>query len=84
MPRSESWYSIYIDNQCYRADIVDGKLHFWSYTLEKFRDQLGLLTSRLDEHFIYRLAKKYMLVEEHIQKIPVQFYFEWLKEMGCD
>ena len=55
-----------------------------TYTLEKFRDQLGLLTSRLDEHFIYRLAKKYMLVEEHIHKIPVQFYFEWLKEMGCD
>lgn len=53
-----------------------------TYTLEKFREQLGLLLGRLDKQFIYRLAKKYQLVEEHKDKVPVKFYFEWLKEIG--
>ena len=53
-----------------------------TYTLEKFRDQLGLITHRLSDQLIYNLALKYGLVEETNK--PVQFYFEWLKEMGCD
>lgn len=39
-----------------------------------FRKQLGKLTSRLKDIFIYRLAKKYGLITE-VEK-PVKFYFE--------
>lgn len=45
-----------------------------TYDLEKFRGQLRMLTERLEKSFIYRLAKKYGIVEEHDRDI--QFYFE--------
>ena len=45
-----------------------------TYSIEEFREQLQMLTERLDKIFIYRLAKKYGIVEEH--KRPIQFYFE--------
>ena len=43
--------------------------------IEKFREQLGQLTSRLERSvFIYRLAKKYGLIKE--TQVPIKFYFE--------
>lgn len=42
--------------------------------IEDFRKQLGKLTLRLKNIFIYRLAKKYGLITE-VEK-PVKFYFE--------
>lgn len=46
-----------------------------TYTIAKFREQLGLITSRLDrDNFTYRLAKKYNLIKETNQ--PVEFYYE--------
>lgn len=42
--------------------------------IEDFKKQLGKLTSRLEKTFIYRLAKKYGLIQE-VEK-PVKFYFE--------
>lgn len=43
-------------------------------TLERFRDQLTKLTSRLEKEFIYKLAKSYGLIIETNK--PIQFYFE--------
>lgn len=45
-----------------------------TYSLEEFRERLQTLTERLEKTFIYRLAKKYGIVEEH--KKPIRFYFE--------
>ena len=41
---------------------------------EDFRGQLVKLTSRLEKTLIYRLAKKYGLIQE-VEK-PEKFYFE--------
>lgn len=49
-----------------------------TYTLEKFREQLGKLHERLEKQFIYRLARKYGLIEEQPQKI--KFYFEIMED----
>lgn len=49
-----------------------------TYPLDVFREQLGKLPERLEKQFIYRLAKKYGLVEEQPQKI--KFYFEIMEE----
>lgn len=43
-------------------------------TLEKFREQLGLLKVRLEKDFTYRLALKYGLIREC--NTPVGFFFE--------
>lgn len=45
-----------------------------TYTLEKFREQLGKLRGRLEKVYIYRLSKKYDLIEEKDKEI--KFYFE--------
>lgn len=42
--------------------------------LDKFREQLQTMTDRLEKEFIYKLAKKYGIVEEHRE--PIKFYFE--------
>lgn len=49
-----------------------------TYTVEKFREQLGKLTERLEKHFIYRLARNYGLIVEQPQEI--KFYFEVIDE----
>lgn len=49
-----------------------------TYTLDKFKEQLGRLPERLEKQFIYRLARKYRLIEEQPQKI--KFYFEILEK----
>ena len=43
-------------------------------TIEKFREQLGLLKGRLAKDFTYRLAQKYGLIRECNK--PVEFFFE--------
>ena len=46
-----------------------------TYTISRFREQLNQIVTRLErDSFIYRLAKKYDLVEEHNN--PVEFYYE--------
>ncbi len=45
-----------------------------TFTLEKFREQLGLLKGRLEKDFTYRLALKYGLIRECNR--PVRFFFE--------
>lgn len=43
-------------------------------TIEKFREQLGLIVDRLNKDFTYRLAKKYKIIEE--KEIKIKFYYE--------
>lgn len=45
-----------------------------TFNIEDFRKRLETLNDRLEKTFIYRLAKKYGIVEEH--KNPIRFYFE--------
>ncbi|MFQ8923950.1 MAG: HNH endonuclease [Clostridium paraputrificum] len=45
-----------------------------TFTVEGFREQLGLIKGRLEKEFIYRLAKKYGLIEE--KETEIKFYFE--------
>ena len=45
-----------------------------TYSLDDFRKNLESLYERLRKPFIYRLALKYGLIEEHKKK--VKFYFE--------
>lgn len=49
-----------------------------AFSIDGFRKQLETLHERLQKTFIYRLALKYGLVEEHKKKI--KFYFEKEKE----
>ena len=42
--------------------------------IEDFREQLGHLLERLEKIFIFRLAKKYGLIQQ--TKKPIEFYFE--------
>ena len=51
-----------------------------AFTLDEFRKNLETLHERLRKPFIYRLALKYGLIEEH--KKDVVFYFE--KEQNND
>lgn len=45
-----------------------------TYGIDEFRERIQTITDRLEKTFIYRLAKKYGIVEEHNKHI--QFYFE--------
>lgn len=45
-----------------------------TYTIEKFRENIQTLNERLEKNFIYRLAKKFGIVEENTD--PIKFYFE--------
>lgn len=45
-----------------------------TYSLDDFRKNLETLHERLQKTFIYRLALKYGLIEEHKKKI--EFFFE--------
>lgn len=45
-----------------------------TFSIEVFRKNLETLHERLQKTFIYRLALKYGLIEEH--KIKIKFYFE--------
>lgn len=47
-------------------------------SIEKFREQIGKVKSRLEKVFIYRLARDYRLIYEN--NIKVTFYFEKIEE----
>lgn len=47
-------------------------------SLEKFREQLGKIKSRLEKVFIYRLARDYGIIKE--QENQLKFYFERIEE----
>lgn len=45
-----------------------------TFPLEEFRENLKTIPERLEKEFIYRLSKKYGIVQETDK--PVKFYFE--------
>lgn len=45
-----------------------------TFPLEEFRENLKTIPERLEKEFIYRLSKKYGIVQETDE--PVRFYFE--------
>lgn len=49
-----------------------------TYTVEKLREQLGMLQRRLRKDYIYRLALQYGLVREMENKVT--FFFEKKRE----
>lgn len=62
-----------IDNMM--PSCVSCNLYKSTYTLDQFREQLGLLTDRLNKRTcIYKLARRYGLIQE--TNIEVKFYFE--------
>lgn len=50
--------------------------NFYKDTLsvEEFRENIKTVSERLEKEFIYRLAKKYGVVEE--KEVDIKFYFE--------
>lgn len=54
---------------------VSCNLYKSTFSLEQFREQIGLLVGRLNARTcIYKIAKRYKLIEE--TNIEVKFYFE--------
>lgn len=74
---SKYWYNGSDDISNYKPACRMCNYYKSTYTLETFREQLGLLTQRLEKEFIYRLAKKYGVLEETDSKI--KFYYEKLE-----
>lgn len=68
------WYNGANDIENYNPACRMCNFYKSTMSIEDFRKQLGKLTSRLKNIFIYRLAKKYGLITE-VEK-PVKFYFE--------
>ena len=53
-------------------------------TISKFREQLSLLLDRLNrDNFTYRLAKKYNLIIENEETLPIKFYYEKRCDKDC-
>ena len=74
---SKYWYNGADDISNYKPACRMCNYYKSTHTLESFRDELGLLTQRLEKEFIYRLAKKYGTIEETDNKI--KFYYEKLE-----
>lgn len=73
--QSVYWYNGANDIENYNPACRMCNFYKSTMPIEKFREQLGQLTSRLERSvFIFRLAKKYGLIREI--KEPVIFYFE--------
>lgn len=68
------WYNGANDIENYNPACRMCNFYKSTMPIEDFSKQLGRLTSRLKNIFIYRLAKKYGLITE-VEK-PVKFYFE--------
>ena len=68
------WYNGANDIENYNPACRMCNFYKSTMPIEDFRKQLGKLTSRLEKTFIYRLAKKYGLIQE-VEK-PIKFYFE--------
>lgn len=68
------WYNGANDIENYNPACRMCNFYKSTMPIADFRKQLGKLTSRLKDIFIYRLAKKYGLITE-VEK-PVKFYFE--------
>lgn len=68
------WYNGANDIENYNPACRMCNFYKSTMPIEDFREQLGKLTSRLEKVFIYRLAKKYGLIQE-VEK-PIKFYFE--------
>lgn len=72
--QSVYWYDGANDIENYNPACRMCNFYKSTMTVEDFRGQLGKLTSRLEKTFIYRLAKKYGVIQE-VEK-PIVFYFE--------
>ena len=72
--QSVYWYDGANDIENYNPACRMCNFYKSTMPIEDFRKQLGKLTSRLKDIFIYRLAKKYGLIQE-VEK-PIKFYFE--------
>ena len=68
------WYNGANDIENYNPACRMCNFYKSTMPIEDFREQLGKLTSRLENIFIYHLAKKYGLIQE-VEK-PIKFYFE--------
>ena len=52
-----------------------------TYTISKFRENLGLIIDRLNrDNFTYRLAKNYGIVKEDKSLLPIKFYYELMED----
>lgn len=72
--QSVYWYNGANDIENYNPACRMCNFYKSTMTIEDFRKRLGKLTSGLEKTFIYRLAKKYGLIQE-VEK-PIKFYFE--------
>lgn len=72
--QSVYWYNGANDIENYNPACRMCNFYKSTMTVDAFRGQLGKLTSRLEKAFIYRLAKKYGVIQE-VEK-PIVFYFE--------
>lgn len=72
--QSVYWYDGANDIENYNPACIMCNFYKSTMPIEDFRGQLGKLTSRLEKTFIYRLAKKYGVIQE-VEK-PIVFYFE--------
>ena len=68
------WYSGANDIENYNPACRMCNFYKSTMTIEDFRKQLGKLLSKLEKVFIFRLAKKYGVIQE-VEK-PIVFYFE--------
>jgi hypothetical protein len=48
-----------------------------TFSIEELRQRIAVLPERLEKEFIYRLAKRYGIIEE--KNNPIVFYFEKMK-----
>lgn len=71
---SRYWYDGADDISNYMPACRQCNFYKSTLSLEDFRKRLQTITDRLKNEFIYKVALKYGLVEEHNE--PIKFYFE--------
>ena len=72
--QSVYWYNGANDIENYNPACRMCNFYKSTMSVEDFREQLGKILSRLEKTFIYRVAKRYGVIQE-VEK-PIVFYFE--------
>ncbi|WP_075823973.1 HNH endonuclease [Clostridium perfringens] len=72
------WYNGANDISNYKPTCRMCNFYKSTFTLEEFRKELLKIRERLEKVFVYRLSRKYGLIEEIDKKI--KFYFEEMEE----
>lgn len=75
---SKYWYDGEDDISNYMPACRQCNFYKSTLSLEDFRKRLQTITDRLEREFIYRVAKKYGIIEERIK--PIKFYFEEVQD----